>query len=133
MRSTPSDTDLSRENKATVQRFYDVVFNQRRAPAAIEFIREDYVQHSPYLADGREPFVDYFGTLFAEYPNSRMDAKRLVAEGDYVVVHSHFTRWPSDRGTAIVDIYRLEGGRLAEHWDVTEDVPEWPANRNTVF
>jgi predicted SnoaL-like aldol condensation-catalyzing enzyme len=116
-----------------VQRFYDVVFNQRRASAAVEFIREDYVQHSPYLADGREPFVDYFGTFLAEYPDSRIDVKRLVAEGDYVVVHSHFTRWPSDRGTAIVDIYRLEDGRLVEHWDVTEDVPERAANRNTVF
>jgi len=116
-----------------VQRFYDVVFHQRRASAAVEFIRDDYVQHSPYLADGREPFIDYFGTLFAEYPNSRMDVKRLVAEGDYVVVHSHFTRWPSDRGTAIVDIYRLEDGRLAEHWEVTEEVPERAANRNTVF
>jgi predicted SnoaL-like aldol condensation-catalyzing enzyme len=133
MRSTLSDTDLSRQNKATVQRFHDVVFNQRRASAAVEFIREDYVQHSPYLADGRESFIDYFGTLFTEYPNSRIDVKRLVAEGDYVVVHSHFTRWPSDRGTAMVDIYRLEGGRLAEHWDVTEDVPERAANRNTMF
>jgi len=110
MRSTLSDTDLSRRHKATVQRFYDVVFHQRRASAAVEFIRDDYVQHSPYLADGREPFIDYFGTLFAEYPNSRMDVKRLVAEGDYVVVHSHFTRWPSDRGTAIVDIYGRTAG-----------------------
>jgi len=133
MRSTLSDTDLSRRHKATGQRFYDVVFHERRASAAVEFIRDDYVQHSPYLADGREPFIDYFGTLFAEYPNSRMDVKRLVAEGDYVVVHSHFTRWPSDRGTAIVDIYRLEDGRLAEHWEVTEEVPERAANRNTVF
>jgi predicted SnoaL-like aldol condensation-catalyzing enzyme len=133
MRSTLSDTDLSRQNKATVQHFHDVVFNQHRASAAVEFIQEDYVQHSPYLADGREPFIDYFGTLFTEYPNSRIDVKRLVAEGDYVVVHSHFTRWPSDRGTAMVDIYRLEGGRLAEHWDVTEDVPERAANRNTMF
>jgi predicted SnoaL-like aldol condensation-catalyzing enzyme len=96
MTSTLSDTDLSRRNKATVQRFYDVVVNQRRASGAVEFIGENYVQHSLYLADGREPFVDYFSTLFGEYPGCRMDIKHLVAEGDYVVVHSHFTRWPSD-------------------------------------
>lgn len=133
MPSTLSDPDLSRENKATVQRFYEVVFNKHRASAAVEFIHDNYIQHSPYLADGREAFVDYFGTLLAEYPNSRVDVKRVIAEGDYVVVHSHFTLRPSDRGTAIVDIYRLENGWLAEHWDVTEEVPVQAANRNTVF
>jgi hypothetical protein len=73
-----------------------------------------------FLAYGREPFIDYFRDFFAEYPQARVHVKRIIAEGDYVVVHSHFVREPADRGTAIVDIFRLENAQLAEHWDVIQ-------------
>ena len=63
----------------------------------------------------------------------RIDIKRLVAEGDLVVTHSHLVREPGDRGQAVVDIFRLENGKIVEHWDVLQDVPEQAANTNTMF
>ena len=63
----------------------------------------------------------------------RFDFKRFVAEGDLVVVHSHLVRKPGDRGMAVMDIFRLENGKIVEHWDVLQEVPESPANNNTMF
>jgi predicted SnoaL-like aldol condensation-catalyzing enzyme len=63
----------------------------------------------------------------------RFDFKRLVAEGDLVVVHSHLVRKPGDRGMTVMDIFRLENGKIVEHWDVLQEVPESPANNNTMF
>jgi predicted SnoaL-like aldol condensation-catalyzing enzyme len=63
----------------------------------------------------------------------RFDFKRLVAEGDLVAVHSHLVRKPGDRGMAVMDIFRLENGKIAEHWNVLQEIPESPANNNTMF
>ena len=67
------------------------------------------------------------------YPDFRMETKRLIAEGDYVVAHNHLIRKPGERGTAVVDIFRLENGKIVEHWDVVQEVPETSANHNTMF
>jgi predicted SnoaL-like aldol condensation-catalyzing enzyme len=63
----------------------------------------------------------------------QFDVKRMVAEGDMVMVHSHLIRQPGERGTAVVDIFRLENGKVVEHWDVLQEIPEHPANNNTMF
>lgn len=128
-----TDNEEALRNRETVQRFCQLVFNEHNTAAAAEFMRDDLVQHSPFLGDGPEPFVDYFSTLFAEYPRARMHVKHIVAEGDLVAVHSQFLLEPSDRGTALVDLYRLEEGQIAEHWDVIQEVPERAKNRNTMF
>ncbi len=125
--------DLTQRNREAVQRFCEIFFNEHQTAAAADFIKDEYIQHSPYLADGRQPFVDYFSDFFAEYPEARMHIKRTVAEGDYVMAHSHFMRDRSDRGTAIVDIFRLENGQLVEHWDVIEEVPTQAKNSNSMF
>ena len=96
----PADTDLTQRNRETVQRFCEIICNEHKTAAAVDFIQDDYSQHSPFLAHGRQPFIDYFSDLFAEYPRARLHVKRIIAEGDYVVVHSHFERDPADRGTA---------------------------------
>ena len=128
----PADTDLTQRNRETVQRFCEIIFNEHKT-AAVDFIQDDYIQHSPFLADGRQPFIDYFRDFFAEYPRARLHVKRIIAEGDYVVVHSHFVRDPADRGTAIADIFRLDNSRLAEHWDVIQEVPARAQNKNSMF
>ncbi len=129
----PADTDLTQRNRETVQRFCEIICNEHKTAAAVDFIQDDYSQHSPFLADGRQPFIDYFSDLFAEYPRARLHVKRIIAEGDYVVVHSHFVRDPADRGTAIADIFRLDNSRLAEHWDVIQEVPARAQNKNSMF
>ena len=73
-------------------------------------------------------------TLLKEkFPNSRSEIKRVIAEGDLVVLHVHSVREPGQRGRAIVDMFRLENGKIVEHWDVIQDIPEKPANDNTMF
>jgi predicted SnoaL-like aldol condensation-catalyzing enzyme len=129
----PADTDLTQRNRETVQRFCEIIFNEHKTAAAVDFIQDDYIQHSHFLADGRQPFIDYFSDFFAEYPRARLHVKRIIAEGDYVVVHSHFVRDPADRGTAIADIFRLDNSRLAEHWDVIQEVPARAQNKNSMF
>lgn len=121
-------------NKAAVRAFYDLAFNrQKPAEAASQYLGRTYRQHNPMAPDGAEPFVDFVTGFVKAFPQLRVDFKRLVAEGDLVTVHSHFVRKPGDRGMAVMDIFRLEEGKLVEHWDVLQEVPEQAANPNTMF
>jgi predicted SnoaL-like aldol condensation-catalyzing enzyme len=122
---------MAEQNKGIVKAFYDLAFNdQRPAEAAAKYIGATYRQHNPGAADGPEPFVACFLKAF---PKLRVTFKRMVAEGELVALHSHFVRDPGDRGLAVMDIFRLEGGKLVEHWDVLQEVPPAAANPNTMF
>src|SRR5262249_33239477 len=76
-------------------------------------------------AGGRRP-----GRLQGLHPNNRSEIKRIFADGDYVIVHVHAVREPGTRGNAIVDIFKLENGKVVEHWDVIQPIPEKVANDN---
>ena len=92
-----------------------------------------YIQHNPMAADGAEPFIGFVKYLKSEHPESRYEIKRMIAEGDLVVIHAHVTNSPEDRGVAVVDILRFEDGKAVEHWDVIQPIPETAANDNTMF
>jgi predicted SnoaL-like aldol condensation-catalyzing enzyme len=78
-------------------------------------------------------FRKFIGFLREKFPNSHSDIKRSFVDGDYVILHVHAVREPGTRGNAIVDIFKLENGKIVEHWDVVQAIPETPANSNTMF
>jgi len=84
-------------------------------------------------ADGRDGLKAFIGFLKEKFPNNRSEIKRIFADGDYVIVHVHAVREPGTRGNAIVDIFKLENGKVVEHWDVIQPVPEKAANDNGMF
>ena len=120
-------------NKKTVVAFYEKAINQKDFDAASKHLGARYIQHNPVAADGPEGLKGFIGFLRDKFPNAKSEIKRVFAEGDYVILHVHAVREPGTRGRAIIDIFRLENGRIVEHWDVAQDVPEKAANANGMF
>jgi predicted SnoaL-like aldol condensation-catalyzing enzyme len=120
-------------NKKTVLAFYEAGINNKDFDAASKFIGKRYVQHNPNIADGPEGLKAFLGVFKEKFPNLRGDIKQIFADGDFVIVHVHGVRVPGERGSAIVDIFKLEDGKIVEHWDVLQPIPETSANTNGMF
>ena len=120
-------------NKKVVLDLYEKGINQKDFEAAAKNFGPRYVQHNPRAADGPEGFKAFIEFLKTKFPNYHSEIKRVFADGDYVILHVHNVPEPGQRGAAIVDIFRLENGKVIEHWDVRQDIPETAANNNTMF
>jgi len=120
-------------NKKNVVEFYNQALNEKNFDAASKYLGARYTQHNPGAADGPEGLKGFLGFLRDKFPHSRSEIKRVFAEGDYVILHVHSVREPGTRGRAIIDIFKLENGKIVEHWDVVQDVPEKAANANGMF
>ncbi|WP_375203356.1 nuclear transport factor 2 family protein [Hyphococcus sp.] len=98
-------------------------------PDAVDrYIAPDYVQHSSLAPPGVDALKDFLVKIRTESPDAEQTVKRAYADGDHVITHVHVQRWPGDPGLAVVDIFRLDGGMIVEHWDVIQEIPENPVN-----
>jgi predicted SnoaL-like aldol condensation-catalyzing enzyme len=121
-------------NKQTVVAYYNLAFNDKQPEEAVaKYIGDRYIQHNPQAADGPEAFIGFVRGLAQQFPEASLEIKRVIAEDDLVVTHSLLKMTPDDRGMAVADIFRLEDGKVVEHWDVLQPVPETAANDNTMF
>ena len=120
-------------NRKTVLEFYEAGLNKKDFEAASKYFGPKYIQHNPGAPDGIEGFKTFLAFLRDKFPNSHSEIKKSFAEGDYVISPVHAVREPGTRGRAIVDIFRLENGKIVEHWDVAQDIPEKMPHNNWMF
>lgn len=131
--SPARDMKVEEANRKLVVEFYDRFFNRHETAEAATVVADDYRQHNPHVPDGKTPFVSFFTGFFKDNPQSKAKVVRSAADGDLVWLHVHSTKGPNDRGQAVVDIFRVSNGRIVEHWDAIQSVPEKSANGNTMF
>jgi predicted SnoaL-like aldol condensation-catalyzing enzyme len=125
---------MSERNKQTVLDFYEAGLNQKDFDAAAKLIGDRYVQHNPRIADGIDGFEAFLASLRQDFPALKAEVKRIFADGDYVIAQVYGVRVPGQPGTAIVDIFRLDAnGKIVEHWDVMQPIPDTAANANGMF
>ena len=120
--------------KKVVIEFCEKAFNQKDFDAAKSYFGPQFVDHNPGApADGIEGMKRFLGFLRSKFPLASYEIKRVFAEGDYVIVHAHGVREPGTPGRAIVEIFRLDHGKIVEHWDVAQDIPEHSPNPHPFF
>jgi predicted SnoaL-like aldol condensation-catalyzing enzyme len=128
-----ADPPTLEANKKMVVEFYNKAINERDFDAAAKYLGPKYTQHNPTAPDGAEGLKGFLAFLREKFPNGKSEIKRVFADGDFVILHVHAVREPGTRGNAIVDIFRIENGRIVEHWDVIQPIPEKPMNANGMF
>lgn len=121
-------------NKAIALALFQTLFVEHKVDEAIDkYIDPGYIQHNPMAATGAEPLRAFFKGFYQNVPTATAELKRVLADGDLVAVHYNAKQKPDDRGLAVVDIFRIADGKVVEHWDVVQPVPEKSANDNTMF
>jgi predicted SnoaL-like aldol condensation-catalyzing enzyme len=133
--AAPADARISkRPNAVKAMGLLDMVFNQKKVKEGFDkYVGDKYIQHNPIAADGKEAAVEVLGKALVAFPGWRYEFKHAYVDGDYAIIHSHVRFKAGDRGNAVVDIFRFEKGRIVEHWDVVQAIPEKSANNNTMF
>jgi len=121
------------KNKKNAIAFYRTAYMGNPAKAVADFVGDDYTQHNPMLADGKQAFIDYFEAMSKEYPNKSIEFLRAIAQGDLVSLHTHQT-WPGNDHYVTMDFFRFdENGKIVEHWDSIQGVPNESKNQNSMF
>ncbi|BBC71853.1 membrane protein [Altererythrobacter sp. B11] len=128
-----SRTAEEQANLDLVMGLFSDVLNPMDSGAVDRFIAADYIQHNQSVEPGREPLKAFLDMIREQTPEAVHDVKRAFVDGDHVTVHYHVRRWPGDLGWAVIDIFRIEHGRIVEHWDVMQDVIEGGPNPNSPF
>ena len=127
------ETAKEKANKAAVTAFYDAALNRLDYDAAAKYLGSGYKQHNPTAADGAEGLKGFIAYLKQTFPQTHSEITMAFADGDYVILRVHAVRTPGTLGNAIVDIFRLENGKVVEHWDSVQPIPDKAANTNGMF
>jgi len=128
-----AESAREKANIRNVEALYNAALNDKNFDEARKYIGDRYIQHNPTAHDGLEGLKGFIEFLKTKFPQSHSEIKQAFADGNYVILHVHSVRVPGTLGRAIVDIFRLEHGKVVEHWDVVQDIPEHPVNSNTMF
>jgi predicted SnoaL-like aldol condensation-catalyzing enzyme len=126
-------TEKEERNLKAVLDFYDLVINGQQYDRAGEFLDQNYIQHKPEVETGANGVLDFVRSIYAECPNHKARVVRSFADGDYVILHVHIMNAVEAPNLAVMDIFRVENGKLMEHWDVASPVPATAKNANGVF
>ncbi len=126
---------MSQTNKDIAVDFYKKALFEGHVDEAFRlYAGVPYRQHNPLIEDGLDGVKKFVAFVMANHPDAHCAIKRVFADGDHVILHSHWHGLSDNpRGEAVVDIFRLEGGKVVEHWDVIQPIPETSANANTMF
>ena len=123
---------MSEENKKLVTTAYQRIFGDLDASAVDEFMSQDFIQHNPTIADGPEGVKQLLQMLVSQgTPKQKIVFKHVAVEGDIVFLHSRYEM--GGKEWRFIDIYRIENGKLAEHWDAMMQMPDQRANNNPMF
>jgi predicted SnoaL-like aldol condensation-catalyzing enzyme len=121
------------QNRKNAIAFYRTAYSGDPKKAVELYVGDQYIQHNPGVEDGTGGFIEYFERMQAEYPEKSIEFVRSVAEGDLVALHTHQT-WPGNEEYITMDIFRFdENGKIVEHWDSVQKIPEDAANENGMF
>ncbi len=125
-----SDQERNRQNAIE---FYRTAYQGDPNGAISRFVGDTYIQHNPAVADGTAGFIEYFERMATEYPKKSIEFVRSVAEGDLVALHTHQT-WPDGDQYVTMDFFRFDtNGKIVEHWDSMQQIPETTKNGNTMY
>ena len=114
--------------RAVMTDFVRILYEQRQPRVAFEkYVHENYVQHNPVIADGRENALKWLEPVFAK-TDAEIQVRRVLVDGDFATVQIIGRMSPDDPGSAIINIFRLEAGLIFEHWDVTQAMPSATAS-----
>ncbi|MEZ9445744.1 nuclear transport factor 2 family protein [Vibrio sp. 10N.222.54.F12] len=126
-------TNQLRQNKENAIAFYRTAYMGEPAKAVELYVGDDYIQHNPVVADGKQGFIDYFEEMSRDYPKKDIEFLRIIAEGDQVALHTRQT-WPAGEEYVTMDFFRFDSnGKIVEHWDSIQVVPKESANNNSMF
>ena len=121
------------KNKENAVEFYRIAYAGEPKKAIELYVGEEYIQHNPDVADGKQGFIDYFERMQKEYPNKSIEFVRCIAEADLVALHTHQI-WPEGDEYVTMDFFRFdENGKIVEHWDSIQQIPQKSANDNIMY
>jgi predicted SnoaL-like aldol condensation-catalyzing enzyme len=120
-------------NKENAIAFYKTAYLGDPTKAVALYVGDDYIQHNPVVADGKAGFIEYFDEMSRDYPDKDIEFLRVIAEGDLVALHTK-QMWPQGEEYVTMDFFRFDSnGKIVEHWDSIQRVPEGAANGNSMF